>query len=234
VSMEDDERNQARHWLLTHLLPPASEGNNEGNHDTLTDLGLVGRTLNPSSDVAGTVAALTLLRHLREELAGWEPRLIAAARTAGASWVQLAPALDVASRQAAERRYLRVRPDDSGESNTGEQRVRAERDRRAGDRAVTRWARQNAAGLRRLGAQVSALDGEATLAEEAQRHVHNVTTALGTADATALIGPLTDVAEHLQANHSALADRIAAITHQSQQARHDSRDRPAERHATQC
>jgi hypothetical protein len=218
---EEDERHQARQWLLAHDLPPADAADSD---NTFTDLGLVGRTLSPGSGVTDTVAALTLLRHLREELAGWEPRLIAAARTAGASWLQLAPALGVASRQAAERRYLRLRPDDSGGTRTGEQRVRAERDRRAGDRAVTRWAHQNAAGLRRLGAQISALDGDTNLTEAAQRRVDDVTAALGTADTTALIGPLTDVAEHLQANHPALADRITAITHQSQQARNDPRD----------
>ncbi|MGW5746727.1 HSP18 transcriptional regulator, partial [Amycolatopsis sp. NPDC003861] len=52
------------------------------------------------------LAALSGLRLLREHLASWEPELITAARAAGASWVALAPALGVASRQAAERRYL--------------------------------------------------------------------------------------------------------------------------------
>jgi len=35
--------------------------------------------------------------------------LIGAARAAGISWAELAPAMGVTSRQAAERRYLRVR-----------------------------------------------------------------------------------------------------------------------------
>ena len=81
------------------------------------------------------LASLEVLRHLREELAGWEPELITAARDQGASWARIAPALGVTSRQAAERRYLRLRPTENGEK-TGEQRVRAERDKRAGDRAV--------------------------------------------------------------------------------------------------
>src|SRR4051794_10581403 len=100
------------------------------------------------------LAALTELRLLREELAGWEPELITAARGAGASWVALAPALGVASRQAAERRYLRLQPSDTGE-RTGEARVDAERDRRAGDRAVADWARRNSAILRQLPRRVS-------------------------------------------------------------------------------
>ncbi|MFE4825176.1 type III effector protein, partial [Streptomyces sp. NPDC056704] len=43
--------------------------------------------------------------------------------------------LGVASRQAAERRYLRVRPGTPG--TTGEQRVQATRNRRAADRTIT-------------------------------------------------------------------------------------------------
>ncbi|WP_218920461.1 hypothetical protein [Lentzea guizhouensis] len=98
------------------------------------------------------LAALMLLRELRDELSGWEPQLIEAARALGTSWADLAPALGVASRQAAERRYLRVRR--TGEGGTGDERVQAERDRRAGDKAVTAWARENAGVLRVLAAQV--------------------------------------------------------------------------------
>src|SRR3954454_8557222 len=108
------------------------------------------------------LTALAGLRLLREELAGWEPELITAARAAGASWVALAPALGVASRQAAERRYLRLQPSHTGE-RTGEARVDAERDRRAGDRAVAGWARENSATLRELAGQVSAATGPGTV-----------------------------------------------------------------------
>src|SRR3954463_8973854 len=59
------------------------------------------------------------LRSLREQLAGWEPELIAAARSGGTSWAALAPALGVASRQAAERRVLRLRASASGEATGG-------------------------------------------------------------------------------------------------------------------
>ena len=37
------------------------------------------------------VAALTVLRHLREELAGWEPELITAAREQNVSWAASPP-----------------------------------------------------------------------------------------------------------------------------------------------
>ena len=99
-----------------------------------------------------------LLRWAQSELAGLEPILIAAARAAGLSWQALAPALGVASRQAAERRYLRstaVATDQPGD--TRDARVQAERDRRAGHRAVVQWANHNTADLRRLPGQITAL-----------------------------------------------------------------------------
>jgi hypothetical protein len=231
------DRDQARQWLLIRAGQP-SDRREDGA--ALTDLGLVdpvvhrGLTadgddaegddaaVDAASGVADTVAALTLLRHLREELAAWEPRLIAAARTAGASWVQLAPALGVASRQAAERRYLRLRPDDTGLARTGEQRVQAQRDRRAADRAVSHWARQNAATLRALAAQVSALAADSDLTEDGQHHLDRVTAALGEDDTTALLQPLSDLATHLRASHPALADKITAVTVHSDQIRRDS------------
>ncbi|MGY5122609.1 type III effector protein, partial [Streptomyces sp. 900105755] len=79
-----------------------------------------------SPDAAGpgpeqALASLLLLRQVREQLAGWETGLIETARDAGASWADLAHPLGVASRQAAERRYLRGRPGPAG--TTGEQRV---------------------------------------------------------------------------------------------------------------
>ncbi|MGW3852971.1 HSP18 transcriptional regulator, partial [Streptomyces fagopyri] len=56
------------------------------------------------------LSALLMLREIREQLAGWESGLIETARRQGASWADLAGPLGVASRQAAERRYLRLRP----------------------------------------------------------------------------------------------------------------------------
>lgn len=101
------------------------------------------------------LASLLLLRQVREQLAGWETGLIETARLAGASWADLAHPLGVASRQAAERRYLRNRPGLAG--TTGEQRVQATRESRAADRTHTAWARDNAAALRRLAGQITAL-----------------------------------------------------------------------------
>jgi hypothetical protein len=151
--------------------------------------------------------ALTSLRHLRDELAVWEPELITAARSEGVSWAVLAPALGVTSRQAAERRYLRLQPTSSGET-TGEARVQATRDQRAGDRAVHRWARGNAAALRQLAGQVSATSG---LDADAQQHVGEVHDALAADDAAGLLGPLTAVRPHLTADHPSLAEQITDL-----------------------
>src|SRR5688572_13221790 len=75
---------------------------------------------------AEVLAALVALRALRASLDDWEPELIAAARSTGASWAELAPVLGVASRQAAERRYLRLRQPRPGEAGlTGDERVAA-------------------------------------------------------------------------------------------------------------
>jgi len=157
------------------------------------------------------VAALTALRHLRQEMADWEPELITAARDQNVSWATLAPALGVTSRQAAERRYLRLRPSESGE-RTGEDRVRAERDKRAGDKAVAAWARANAAVLRQLAGQISALRG---LPEHAQHHVELVGQALGENDPASLVSPLADTHAHLESTHAGLADQIQSMTDQT-------------------
>ncbi|SER03107.1 hypothetical protein SAMN05216188_107135 [Lentzea xinjiangensis] len=160
------------------------------------------------------LSALMLLRQLRDELSGWEPQLIEAARALGTSWAELAPVLGVASRQAAEKRYLRVRR--TGEPGTVDERVQAERDRRAGDRAVAAWARDNAGVLRMLAAQVGPHDAA-------------VQQALGGEDAAGLLGPLADAAPALRAGQPGLADRIAAIGEQTDRLRSQAqRRRPAE------
>jgi hypothetical protein len=165
--------------------------------------------------------ALVALRRLREELAGWEPELIAAARQLGISWAELAPALGVASRQAAERRYLRNRPSDSS-ALTADARVQAERDRRASDRAVLAWARENSASLRRLAGQVSALED---LGTAAQRRVDLVQQALADDNAAALLQPLRHARTHLERTHPELADQINAVTATTDQLRRDVQDR---------
>ncbi|MFD5619248.1 HSP18 transcriptional regulator [Streptomyces yangpuensis] len=165
------------------------------------------------------LAALRMLREVRERLTGWESVLIETARGQGASWAELAGPLGVASRQAAERRYLRLRPGAAG--STGEQRVQATRDARAADRTVTAWARDNAADLRRLAGEVTSLTGLPTGAEKAVVALNH---ALGGDDAADLIGPLAGARPHLGTGDADLADRIDTVTRHTDRLRQDSND----------
>lgn len=159
----------------------------------------------PRADEA--LAALLLLRELRGSLAAWEPDLIEAARRAGASWAALAGPLGVTSRQAAERRYLRLRPG-GAPGSTGDQRVQATRDRRAADRAVTAWARDHAGELRTLAGAVAALED---LDHATDAPMAALAHALGHDNPAHLLEPLTDLGPHLAA-HPKLAASITALT----------------------
>ncbi|MFD9535325.1 HSP18 transcriptional regulator [Streptomyces sp. NPDC060010] len=175
---------------------------------------------NPGPLAAGSgphpaLAALLTLREIREQLAGWESGLIETARGEGASWAELAEPLGVASRQAAERRYLRLRPGAPG--STGEQRVQATRDTRSADRTVAAWARDNAADLRRLAAEITALP------ELPPDAVSALNRALGHDDAAHLVQPLTDTRAHLRPQDTDLAARIDTLTRNIQQLRQNTR-----------
>ncbi|RSD11887.1 HSP18 transcriptional regulator [Amycolatopsis eburnea] len=173
-------------------------------------------------DVLG---ALTRLRALRDQLGSWEPELIAAARAGGVSWAALAPALGVASRQAAERRFLRLRPAPDGEL-TGEARVAAERGRRAGDRAVAEWARRNSAVLRQLAAQAIAARG---LGDAGQASAARLGAALGEDDVTGLLPPLAEIRTHLERDHGPLAQRVGEIGEHAERLRRAAVERRRER-----
>lgn len=153
------------------------------------------------------LASLLLLRQVREQLAGWETGLIETARHAGASWADLAHPLGVASRQAAERRYLRGRPGPAG--TTGEQRVQATRERRAARRTTATWARRNAADLRRLAGQITALTDLPTAASHPLDQLH---AALAHNDPAELIHPLNATRPHLAAAHPDLAAQLDTLT----------------------
>ncbi|MEE4540455.1 HSP18 transcriptional regulator [Streptomyces sp. V4-01] len=161
----------------------------------------------PAAGAEQALASLLLLREVREQLAGWETGLIETARAAGASWSDLAAPLGVASRQAAERRYLRLRPGPAG--STGEERVSATRSRRAADRSVTAWARTQAADMRRLAGQITALTD---LPAAAGTEVGHLDAALAADDAAGLLTPLTAIRPHLGAGHRDLAARIDTLT----------------------
>lgn len=207
----------------------AAPGERGGRTDAASGLEQIEEAVDSArSDAAGGIdsarflVALALLRQMREQLAGWEPELIDAARASGASWAQLAPALGLASRQAAERRALRVRPGTDRAATTGDQRVVAERDRRAGARAVDAWARDRSADLRVLAAQIGGVAGLPQTAREPMAALHE---ALGGADAADLLQPLLDARPHLGAGHEGLAARIDELSDGAETARVGARTR---------
>lgn len=179
----------------------------------------------PTAGAQQALDSLTLLREVREQLAGWESGLIETARAAGASWADLAAPLGVASRQAAERRYLRLRPGPVG--STGEERVNATRNRRAADRTVDAWARSHAADLRRLAGQITALTD---LSPTARTAIGHLDAALAADDSAGLLTPLAATHPHLRKNHPDLADRLDALTRHTDELRtahtHDTHDTP--------
>ncbi|KMO94466.1 hypothetical protein [Streptomyces roseus] len=166
------------------------------------------------------LAALLMLREIREQLAGWESGLIETAREAGASWADLAPPLGVASRQAAERRYLRLRP--GAADTTGEQRVQAVRDQRAADRTVSAWAGENIATLRQLAGQIIGLTD---LPAESEDRIKKLTAALGEDGAAQLVEALTATHSALSPGHAALAERVDELREQTRRLRSDSDDK---------
>ncbi|WP_398898047.1 hypothetical protein [Streptomyces sp. 3211.6] len=172
------------------------------------------------ADPAAALAALLLLREVRERLAGWESGLIETARDAGASWADLAGPLGVASRQAAERRYLRLRPGAAG--STGEQRVQATRDSRAAQRTVDAWARDHAADLRQLAGQVTALADLAAPGSPGRASLGEVREALSGSDPADLLGPLAAAGPHVRPDDPALADRIDVLVRKTDGLRRSS------------
>ncbi|GAA2283666.1 hypothetical protein GCM10010430_81180 [Kitasatospora cystarginea] len=182
----------------------------------------------PEEEEAGpgqALAALVLLRELRTQLAGWEAGLVENARNAGATWADLAHPMGVASRQAAENRYLRLRPAGTTRhtAGTGAERVKAVRDRRAAERTVASWARDNAAELRVLAARITTT----ALAPSARPAQAALTAALGATDPADLIEPLAAVRPHLGTGQDDLAARLDALTHHTAQLRDDSDRRRA-------
>ncbi|MFJ5026369.1 HSP18 transcriptional regulator [Streptomyces goshikiensis] len=179
-------------------------------------------TAAPAAAASGphpALAALLMLREVREQLASRESGLIETARGQGASWADLAGPLGVASRQAAERRYLRLCPGMPG--STGEERVQATRNSRAADRTVTAWARDNAADLRRLAGQITALTD---LPENAQDAVGELNLALADNDPARLVRPLTATRAYLRPEDAGLAERIDTLTRHTEQLRQDTHD----------
>ena len=175
------------------------------------------------ASTAQLLKTLVLLRWAQTELAGLEPVLVAAARTAGVSWQALAPALGVASRQAAERRYLRSTAGPTDHSGaTRDDRVQAVRDQRAADRAIAAWANDNTADLRRLAGQITALTDLDEAAATALARLHQ---ALGDPDASALPALRAAIHRHLP-EYPDLAGQIDTVTTHTDQLLHQRPSQP--------
>lgn len=165
------------------------------------------------ADAPELLAALGALSRLRTSLDHWEPVLIEWARFHGLTWARIAPALGLASRQAAERRYLRLKPQAADRpGTTREHRVDATRNLRSADRAVADWARGNAASLRQLAGQITALPKASMKRSDVNDAIDRVRAVLGSDDAADLVQPLADAARCLRASHPELADQISALT----------------------
>nr|WP_238351158.1 hypothetical protein [Kribbella shirazensis] len=168
-----------------------------------------------NADPDQLLATLTTLHRLRTYFDQWEPVLVDAARDRGVTWAEIAPTLGLASRQAAERRYLRLKPHAADQPGiTRERRVQAARDRRSADRAVADWARDNAATLRQLAGQVTALPHDATnpSSPAAAPAIARLRDALGANDPAELIQPLAAAGPELRATHPRLAEQITTVT----------------------
>ncbi|MFI8951380.1 type III effector protein [Streptomyces sp. NPDC053750] len=200
-SPSTDARSPASFLAAAAALNAIDDALRAARHETPSAPGTPG----PGAEQA--LASLSLLRQVREQLAGWETGLIETARDAGASWADLAAPLGVASRQAAERRYLRGRPGPAG--TTGEQRVQATRQARAADRTTATWARRNAADLRRIAGQITALTDLPTAAHRPLGDLH---TALAHDDPADLVAPLTAARPHLTTTHPDLVAQLDRLT----------------------
>jgi hypothetical protein len=183
------------------------------------------RRLGAGADGPELLLALSMLRELRDRLAGWEPALVGEARRLGVTWAEIAPAVGVASRQAAERRYLRLNPRGDGDPTTAEQRVAATRHQRSADRAVAGWARANAAPLRQLAGQITALADRDDLDPQVRASIMPIHAVLGADDAAQLLEPLEQAEPHLRGDYPRLADQISELGRTTTRIREDDRDR---------
>ncbi|MFF9244842.1 hypothetical protein ACF1AY_38860, partial [Streptomyces sp. NPDC014776] len=133
----------------------------------------------PDLDETSVLAALLVIRTLRDKFLVDERRLIGAARTLRVPWRRIADALELKSRQAAERRYLQLRDDPDvapgDEEMTQAERVEAARARRARRTEYT-WAVAHAAQIIPLALRLEAipdLQERADASEEARKaHQH--------------------------------------------------------------
>ncbi|MFD3814348.1 hypothetical protein ACFWRZ_04680 [Streptomyces rubiginosohelvolus] len=102
--------------------------------------------LQPEASETDVLAALLVIRELREKLLNDELMLITLARSLGITWARIADALGMKSRQSAERRHLQLSQStraDGSRPQTQNERVERARERRS-RHAEREWALLNA------------------------------------------------------------------------------------------
>jgi hypothetical protein len=110
VEHSKDQRERAGTGSAGDAAFPAADRPPPGSPDpALADLASILAAADPDDGPAEpTLAALRLLDRVRATLDDAERRLIETARDRGASWTRISAALGLASRQAAEQRWLRL------------------------------------------------------------------------------------------------------------------------------
>ncbi|MBZ9643175.1 hypothetical protein [Streptomyces sp. PSKA30] len=144
------------------------------------------RYRDPDIDETSVLAALLVIRTLRDKLLLDERRLIGTARALKVPWRRIADALELKSRQAAERRYLQLRDDLDdlddmdlgGQEMTQAERVEAARARRA-RRTEYAWATTHATPIISLALRLDAVPDlqQRADASEVARKAHQHATA---------------------------------------------------------
>ncbi|MFF0629828.1 hypothetical protein [Streptomyces sp. NPDC004296] len=117
--------------------------------------------LQPDATEDEILAALLVIRMLRDKLAHDELKFITLARAKRITWARIAQWQELSGRQAAERRHLQLsrthtRPDGTA-PRTQSERVEYVRDLRS-RRIERQWALDHASRIRRAAAQLAAID----------------------------------------------------------------------------
>ncbi|MGK5627902.1 hypothetical protein [Streptomyces sp. URMC 123] len=168
----DGRDNRARAWeLLTEKLPGSRQIPRfaSGSPGRLMDVAraydrICKRAegiLQPDAGEDEILATLLIIRMLREKLDHDELKLTTLARMKRITWARIAEWQELSGRQAAERRHLQLnrahtRPDGTV-PRTQSERVEYVRERRS-RRAERHWALTHAARIRRVAAQLAAVE----------------------------------------------------------------------------
>lgn len=200
-SARPEEINRAAAWMLLHTQPERDPDEWAGElalaasrEFAVEDRDLTGvaakydeliqcvRYRAPDIDETRVLAALLVIRTLRDKLLLDERRLIGAARSLNVTWQRIAHAQELKSRQAAERRYLQLRDDldiaHDDQERTQAERVEAARARRARRTEYT-WATAHATPIISLALRLEAVEGlqQRADASEVARKAHRLANA---------------------------------------------------------